>query len=156
MAAITFKNFENPRTQFQESGARLFTDLALDLKENTANGDIKVATDERAIVNSIYNILTTRPGQNLLFPEFGINLAGSLFEQISQFNGRLIGEEIVRRIEQFEPRVSVLNANVNVNIDRQEYKVTLVIYIPSLNTQISLDPVFTQDGAIYLGTNPYE
>jgi phage baseplate assembly protein W len=156
MAAITFKNLENPRKLFKPSQAELYTDISLDFGINENTKDLKVSLDTRAIVNSVYNLLTTRPGQNFLFPRYGLDVSRHLFESISEFNGQILGEEIVNTIQRFEPRVSVLNANVGVNIDKQEYNITLMLYIPSLGTQISFNPIFTSDGAYYLGNNQYE
>jgi phage baseplate assembly protein W len=153
MAAITFKDFESKRKNFKASNARLYTDLALDMSINDNTKDLNPAFDEKAIVNSLYNILTTRPGQNLLQPEFGLNLSKDLFTTVSEYRGEILGQEILVGIERFEPRVRVLNINVVVSIERQEYNITMVVYIPALNRQISFNPVFTEGGEIYIGNN---
>lgn len=156
MASIIFKNLENPRNLFKPSNAELYTDIDLDFQIDENTKDLKPAYDTKAITNSIYNLFTTRPGQNFLFPRYGLDLSRNLFESISEFKAQILGEELVNTINTFEPRVSVLNANVGVNIDKQEYNITITLYIPSLGVQTSINPIFTSDGAFYLGNTQYD
>lgn len=122
----------------------LYHDLALDLMENESPSrdtlygkvtrtDLATLKDEGAIVNSINNIFNTTPGQKILSPEFGINLVGWLFEPVSEFRAREIGQVIIENIERYEPRVLVTNVTVLTDPENHAYQIKLSIQIPGLN-----------------------
>ena len=114
--------------------------------------DIKSSLDEGAVMNSIKNIFTTTPGEKILNPLFGVNLTRWLFEPISEFNGREIGEAIVSGINRFEPRVQLNNVSVIVDEEQSLYEITLVLTIPSLNIiNKKYKAILDQPGFDFLG-----
>lgn len=127
-----------------------YSDVHLDFS-NPVERDIKADYDEAAIRNSIVNLFNTLPGQNLLNPEYGLNLLQFLFTPASESTGRLIGEKILKQIGIFEPRVAVRNVNVKVNIDEQMYTITLSIVILSTNKSINIEGLLNRDGFTLLG-----
>lgn len=155
MTAITFNNLKSLRKEKISNQAELYTDISLDLKIDENTKDLTPSFDEVAVKNAIQNILSTKPGENFLYPTFGLNISKHLFEPISEFNAEILGEEVVNSITKFEPRVTVLNVGVGVNIDEQRYSVTIVLYIPSIGRRVSFNPIFTNDGMYFLGNNKY-
>tara|TARA_S200002703_G_scaffold156098_1_gene161115 strand:- start:2031 stop:2504 length:474 start_codon:yes stop_codon:yes gene_type:complete len=139
MGAINFTGLESkiPKNY-------LYRDLQFDLTENnTADPDnlsqaqqatdLDASFDEFAVKNSINNIFNTVPGEKLLTPEFGLALKRYIFAPLTQDTAETIGEEIVRGIEQYEPRVKINRIDVVVNYDDNEYVITLTLTIPPLN-----------------------
>ena len=51
----------------------------------------------------------------------------------------MIGEKIVTSIENYEPRVSVLECNVIAKPDDNEYDITIVVKIPIFNSTASIN-----------------
>ena len=151
MSAIILKNLETPRSAKRPSESLLYADIMLDLEINANTKDLTPAFDDRAIRNSVHNILNTRPGENFLVPDFGLAADKYLFEQITDFNGELLGDEIVRAITKYEPRVTVESVQVGVNIDAQQYTVTIILLIPTIRERISFNPIFTRDGLYFIG-----
>ena len=86
------------------------------------------------------------PGQNLLNPDYGLNLLQYLFEPASDVIAQLIGDRIFKGIKVYEPRVTISGINVEVNIDEQMYTVTLSMFVPSLNSNISITGALTKNG----------
>ena len=91
-----------------------YRDLSLDLAEDerpytsslytkVTNTDLRVSQDEGAIMNSIKNIFTTKPGEKILSPTFGLDLSKWLFEPVDEFRAREIGDAIHMGLERFEP-----------------------------------------------------
>lgn len=152
MSAIILKNLETPRATKLPSESLLYSDIALDFKINTNTKDLTPAFDDAAVRNSVFNILNTRPGENFLFPDFGLAADKYLFEPVSEFNGQLLGDEVVRAITKYEPRVTVQSVRVGVNIDLQQYTVTIVLLIPTISKQITFNPIFTRDGLYFTGS----
>ena len=115
-------------------------DLVEDERPNTTslyhkvtNTDLRHTVDEGAIMNSIKNIFTTKPGDKLLNPTFGLDLSKWLFEPIDDFRAREIGEVLHAGIEKFEPRVTLKNVTVLTDPENHSYRITLSILIPKLN-----------------------
>jgi len=139
MAAIVLNSLSVPL-----SGA-LYKDLLLDLKIGYTQNlelekrreikDLRRSDDIGAIKNSLFNLFTTMPGQKILNPIYGLNLMQYLFVPVSPSQAQIIGESIFSGIRKFEPRVQVRNINVEANINENEYKISLLLDVPSLNIQ---------------------
>lgn len=148
-----------------DTGRAKYRDLHMDLEEQTNKGsslyniktkvDLKVSEDEAAIINSLKNIFTTTPGEKILRPDFGLNLTQWLFRQLDEFTAREIGEAIVNGIEKYEPRVTVKNVNVDVDYEKNQYTIQLVLTIPSLNIYDKpYDALLKQPGFDFLTNSP--
>lgn len=122
-----------------------YSDLHLDVT-NPISKDIQADYDESAVKNSIVNLFNTMPGQNLLNPEYGLNLLQYIFEPISETNGRQIGNKIMDGITKYEPRVIIKSIDIQVAEDEQTYYITLSIEIPILNSQIRIPGTLTRTG----------
>jgi len=139
MAAIVLNSFSAP-----VSGA-LYKDLLVDLKidftQNTQLQkrreikDLQRSEDIGAIKNSLFNLFTTMPGQKILNPIYGLNLMQYLFVPVSTSQARIIGESIFSGIRKFEPRVQVRKLNVEALTDENQYLISMIIDVPSLNIQ---------------------
>lgn len=131
----------------------IYTDLKLDLEfEYTQNNellkkreikDLKLDYDYSAIKNSIFNIITTVPGQRILNPYFGVNLQKYLFSRVSETNARSIGNEILQAIINFEPRVTIQNIEVAVDEINQQYVISLILSVAAVPTASSFRLVGT-------------
>lgn len=123
----------------------LYTDLRLDLQlDYTRNNeflkrkeirDLKIDYDYAAVKNSIYNLFTTIPGQRILNPYFGLGLQKYLFNPVDEDIARLIGNDVLRGITRFEPRVRTNSIEVVADELNQEYIITLTISL------LTIDPV---------------
>ena len=116
-----------------------YSDLRLDFS-NPISRDLQADYVEAAIKNSINSLFNTLPGQNLLNPLYGLNLAQYLFEPISQTNGNRIGKAILNGFATYEPRVTVQNINIRMNEDEQTYYIDLNIVMPYLSNKTLLVP----------------
>lgn len=96
--------------------------------------DVVVDYDLGAIRNSIINLFLTMPGQKILNPYFGLNLAQYLFQPCDEDTASIIGREIQYGIVTFEPRVNIDLIQVIAIPDSQTYRITLNISVPFLNS----------------------
>jgi phage baseplate assembly protein W len=122
-----------------------YVDIHLDF-DNPVVRDIKVDYDGSAIVNSLNNLFNTIPGQNLLNPEYGLNLIKYIFEPATETTAHMIGNYIMDNVTNYEPRVQVQNINITINKDEQTFTIVLSILIPALNQQIILPGVLNKSG----------
>jgi phage baseplate assembly protein W len=122
-----------------------YVDVHLDFADPIVR-DVQVDYDGDAISNSLTNLFNTIPGQNLLNPEYGLNLVQFVFEPATNATAHLIGNHIMDNVSNFEPRVQVQNVNITVNKDEQTFTIVLSILIPALNQQIILPGVLDKSG----------
>lgn len=142
MASINFNILSKPNVT---NTTFTYSDLHLDFSDPVER-DIKADYDEAAIKNSLINLFNTLPGQNLLNPEYGLNLLQFIFLPASQTVANLIGQTILKQVGIYEPRVNVKSINVDVNQDEQIYTIDLSILILPLNKNINIIGLLTRNG----------
>lgn len=161
MGSINFNNFKN--TNYSQKNYT-YTDIFLDFSQEPlgvqANSrtsqikghDIKVAYDLNAIKNSIVNLFNTIQGERILLPDYGCDLRKYIFQPINDSTSRSIGRTIKMVIEQWEPRVTLVNINVDAYISRVEYEVTLTLAVPFLQPggTLNLAGLLNRQGFVFV------
>lgn len=117
----------------------MWKDLDILLRKQQ-DGDLKVMTDEDAVVNSLSNIFGTMQGQRRMLPEFALPFFNILFEPIDEQTAYLIGNEMLSAIQKWEDRIEVLNVNVYPDEDNLQYVITLTF---KLRTSTSEPQTYT-------------
>jgi phage baseplate assembly protein W len=92
------------------------------------NGRMGYPTLEGSVRDSIKVILTTRPGEQLMRPQFGAGLQNFLNEPNTLTTRRRINDAISDSIQQWEPRVL---------LDRLD-----VMEVPDFPSQVHIDLVY--------------
>jgi phage baseplate assembly protein W len=141
MPSITFNGLQKVTSKTNNS----FVDVKLDFN-NPIQRDVSASYDGEAIANSLTNLFNTIPGQNLLNPQYGLNLLKYVFEPATDTTAYLIGKTIMDQVPNFEPRVIVQNVNIDVNADEQTFTIVLSILIPAINKQIKIPGTLTKNG----------
>lgn len=146
--AIRIKNLERVANNYTEN-KYFYKDLFLDISQTKIESpgftipvpgkDIRADFDLGAIVNSLTNLFNTQPGQRFLFPEYGLNLNRYLFEPITDFNARNLGNKIFQVISVFEPRVKPINVDIGMDPDNSQYTISILIEIPILQQTTQVD-----------------
>jgi len=76
-------------------------------------------------------------------PDFGSNVDGLLFENISAITATALEKEISVAIRNYEPRVNLKSVVVTPYVDRNAYDVTMTFYIANA-TQPTTITVFLE------------
>ena len=100
-----------------------FKDLSLSFKINPINLDLIAIKNETAIARSIRNLVLTYPGERFFNPYLGSKVSRSLFENIDAGTASIIKEEIELTIENYEPRVKVIDIKVTPDYDNNTFNV---------------------------------
>ncbi|NBX91601.1 MAG: hypothetical protein EBQ85_00030 [Proteobacteria bacterium] len=168
MATVRLDNLVKPRqansptvkiSQETKDNAVTYTDIKLDLElsKNIGLGlspilakDIVVSEDMQAIRNSLYNIFSTKKGEMILTPNFGSSLDQFLFENVSPFIGKVIGENILSALQTFEPRIEVLNVRVFPKPNDNQYSIEIIFKFVNINKESSLNILLSKNGQIIL------
>ena len=108
---------------------RDYKDLDLNFNIHPVKKDLVKSTGERAVINSIKNLVSTNHYEKPFNPSFGSNLRRLLFENTDKFTASLIEREIAEVIENFEPRARVRSVIVSPTIDSNGFNVELEFFI---------------------------
>jgi hypothetical protein len=96
---------------------------------NPLNSDLIALKNATAIARSVRNIILTSPGEKLFDPDFGSNVSKLLFENMDDVSAISIRDEIENSINNYEPRVALINVETNPNYDNNSFDVKLVYRI---------------------------
>ena len=106
-----------------------FKDISMTFQANPLNFDLIGLKNENAIARSIRNIVFTLPGEKFFNEDFGSSISASLFENMDEIAADQIVDEITQSIENFEPRVNLLEVLAFPNFDNNQFDVMIIYEI---------------------------
>ena len=120
-----------------------FKDISMTFQVNPLNSDLIGLKNENAIARSVRNIVFTLPGEKFFDEDFGSRISASLFENIDDISAAEIIDEIRQSINNYEPRVELLDVQAFPNFDNNQFDVRIVYEIigadvPSQELQFAL------------------
>ena len=104
-----------------------FKDISMSFQSNPLNNDLIAIKNVNAITRSIRNIVLTTPGEKFFDPDFGSNVSRLLFENVDDITASQIQEEIEFSINNYEPRVKLLDVQVIADNDNASFD-TIITY----------------------------
>lgn len=113
--------------------------IAPKTKNSAGASDIGIVTNEAAVVESVYNIILTEPGEKVMSPLFGCALDQFLFEPIDDVTSRAIMETVSRAIELYEPRLLDFDVIVTAMPDDNTYEIEIVLEINTSEEPIVIE-----------------
>jgi len=131
---------------YQTKKIKKFVDISLAFEPNPINGDLSVLKDDRAIQNSIKNIVMTTPKEAGFNMDFGSRITDMLFDFQDTDTKVILEMEIRRAILFNEPRVDDLKVQVNSSIDQNAIVATVQYRIVGLDKIIIFDQILTPTG----------
>ena len=109
--------------------SKSFKDLSMSFKYNPLSGDLITLKNENAIARAVRNIVLTSPGEKLFNPEFGSSISEILFENVDDITAISIQDEISSSLKNYEPRVELINVDVDPNFDQNQFDVIITYRI---------------------------
>lgn len=109
--------------------SKTFKDISLSFQVNPLNYDLIAIKNETSIARSIRNLVLTQPGERFFNQNIGSRVNQSLFENIDDISASILKDEIENTIKNYEPRVDLINIDINPNYDNNEFNVTIKYYI---------------------------
>ena len=102
-----------------------FKDISMSFQVNPLNQDLIALKNDNAIARSIKNIVFTLPGEKPFSENFGSRITASLFENIDDITASIIVDEIKISINNYEPRVNLLDVKASPNFDNNQFDVMI-------------------------------
>ncbi len=122
-----------------------FKDISMSFQSNPLTNDLIALKNESSIARSVRNIVFTLPGEKFFNDNFGSRISGSLFENLDSSSALVIKDEIENSIQNYEPRVSLIDVQVNPDFDNSAFDVIITyrivgIDVPAQQLQFVLQP----------------
>ena len=102
-----------------------FKDISMTFQSNPLNSDLIALKNETAISSSIRNIVFTLPGEKFFNEDFGSRVSISLFENIDDIFASIIADEIRNSIQNYEPRVQLIDVQAIPDYDNNSFDVVI-------------------------------
>ena len=110
-----------------------FKDISSSFQVNPLNYDLIATKNETAIARSVRNLVFTLPGERFFNQNLGSKVSRSLFENIDDISASIIKDEIENTINNYEPRVNLIDVIVSPNYDDNEFNVTINYHIVGID-----------------------
>ena len=115
--------------------SKTFKDISMSFKVNPLNDDLIAVKNETAIARSLRNLVLTAPGERFFNENLGSNVNFLLFENMDDVTASSIKDEIQNTINNYEPRVKLLNTKVSPNYETLEFDVVISYEIIGVEAQ---------------------
>ena len=115
-----------------------YKDLDFTFKQNPNTNDVGIKKDNASISQSVLNILRTNHGERPFNHNFGANLRAYLFENMTNITAANMSTSINTALKNSEPRIEVLNTNIQAKADENEVFITVTGKVISTNEVIDV------------------
>ena len=109
--------------------SRSFKDISLSFEPHPVTKDLPVLKNERAIVRSVRNIVSTIPTEKFFNSTFGSDVYRSLFDFVDFGTASIIQEQIKTALNNFERRIDNVKVEVEPRPDDNDFEVTVIFDI---------------------------
>ena len=116
----------------------LYKDLDFSFKQNPNTNDVGIKKDNDSVKQSVLNILRTNHGERPFNYKFGANLRRYLFENMTRATAANMTTSIETALKNWEPRIKVLNTNIQAKADENEVFITVTGKVISTNEVIDV------------------
>lgn len=122
-----------------------FKDISASFQINPLNSDLIAVTNTNAIARSVRNLILTKKGEKPFEPNIGSGVYDLLFENMDKQTATVIRDEIMLVLENYEPRIEIIEVLVKPNYDEGAMDVTLQyqivgIDVPAQELTLALEP----------------
>ena len=115
-----------------------YKDLDFTFKQNPNTNDVGIKRNNDSIKQSVLNILRTNHGERPFNFDFGANLRRYLFENMSNITAAQMSTSINTALRNYEPRLEVLNTNIQAKADENDVMVTVTGKVISTNEIVDI------------------
>ncbi len=135
---MAYSNYDASTTNKSKRSNRIYSDLNLSFTKNPATKDVARLFDVQAIKRAVKNIILTNKFERPFNSDFGCNLRGFLFENITEPLLVIIKDRVAMAIEKYEPRVTVEDVVVREDIDKNGISIMVSFLINGTEAPVSV------------------
>lgn len=125
-------------SQVASNVLRQYVDLDMNFIVHPVKKDVTKLVGDRAIINSMKNLLLTNHYERPFQPYLGSNVKKLLFEPLDDISAKILETEIKTVLKNFEPRVEILQVFVKADYEKNGFTVNLLFRPINLVTPIEI------------------
>lgn len=122
-----------------ETSVRTFRDLDLNFTRHPVTKDVATRVGDQAIIRSVRNLVNLNFYEKPFHPEIGGAVQQLLFENITPLTAQNLKDQIIRLIQNFEPRVKLIEVIVQATDSQNYFNVTISFYIQNNASPTSIN-----------------
>jgi len=115
-----------------------YKDLDFTFKQNPNTNDVGIKKDNASISQSVLNILRTNHGERPFNYNFGADLRSYLFENMTDITAANMSTSVNTALANYEPRIEVLNTNIQAKADENDVRITVTGRVRSSNEIVDI------------------
>ena len=115
-----------------------YKDVDFTFKQNPNTNDIGIKKNNESIKQSVLNILRTNHGERPFNYNFGANLRSYLFENMTNITAAQMSTSVSTALANHEPRLEVLNVNIQARAMENEVTITVTGMVRSSNEVLDI------------------
>ena len=108
---------------------RIYKDIDMSFKPNVLTNDVSKKVDVNAVKQALKNVLLTKKGEKPFDPNYGSGIYDLLFEPMDYFISNVMQKEIETTIENYEPRVELIDVQCSPNFALEQYEIRIEFYV---------------------------
>ena len=135
MPSYSTENLSND----SKRATRIYKDLDLDFGRNVVTNDVNKLTDVESVKRSVRNLINTNHFERPFHPEIGGNVRALLFENMTPLTALNLQRKIEEVLNNFEPRIKLVQILANPDIDRNGYKLEIKFYVIGIQNPITVE-----------------
>lgn len=123
---------------------RTFVDIDASFTVNPVTGDLAVRTDDQAIKFAIRSLIMTNYFERPFHSNIGSPVSSLMFENMGPNFKIILRQSIIDTINNFEPRVDVLEVQVDDSPDNNRVYITIIFKIKNTERPIEVGLTLTR------------
>lgn len=117
--------------------SRSYKDLSLTFSSHPITNDLVTLKNEDAIKRAVLNLFSYERGEKPFAPSYGSTIPSLLFESFDYITAGFIKEECIKLISAYEPRITVVDLIVNLDVENNSYEIQITYLVPDTSNQLS-------------------
>jgi phage baseplate assembly protein W len=118
---------------------RKYSDLNFNFTEHPKTADVTKKTNEEAVKQSVRNLVLTSYYERPFHPEIGSPVYSLLFDNIDVNTRNFLKTSIIQLIENYEPRVEVIDVLVDVDPSNNALSIDILFKIINTTNPITIN-----------------
>jgi phage baseplate assembly protein W len=116
----------------------IYSDFRKDLMMNPITSDLALRLNEDAVKEALKNLILTDKGERLFQPTLGSDVRKSLFDLMTPATVKMIEQNVRSTINNFEPRVTIVNVEVIPEYDNYTVKINITFYVRNVQEPVTV------------------
>ena len=132
-------NYDASSTNNSKRSTRIYKDLDLNFGRNVVTNDVNNLTDVEAVKRSVRNLINTNHYERPFHPEIGSDVRAMLFEPMTPLTALNLQRKVAEVINNFEPRVNLVQILARPDIDRNSYHLRIMFYVVGVPEPVTVE-----------------